>query len=445
MSSENQCYWSADGSHLPEVHHHTKVKHRVLESYILRWVETLTGNGAHGVRVMTLVDGFCGGGMYRNGDHLWEGSSIRMIRELEEGLNNVKQRKPYHELDYEFIFIDSEREHTRCLEIQLENAGYGDYLREGKCRIITGKFEENLQYCLDRIRVRKGYSFFFLDPFALDVTPFVVREILNLGRSEVLFNHMLSGLVRILKHQDGKYKNFFKDFEADDYYRDQDINNTDFRIKQAYLRDQALKLFRTEGEAQFAHTFALMSNPRTVLYYLIHLASNPTALSVMRDITWLQNNLDYQFHYGVYGVGYRTLDELDENLAIYDIEVRNVEFCVNRLTDQIMEFLHQKGDLPFAQLISSTIEENPATRPLYVQAINLLQDAGELISEREGKITSSRIIRGKDIIKRANYRQLFMLNEISRGNFEKKKRNAAPKLQKNIVSLEHNQLNLLDF
>lgn len=444
MSSENQCYWSADGSHLPEVQHHTKVKHRVLESYVQQWVETLTGNGAHGVRVVTLVDGFCGGGMYRDGDSLWEGSSIRMIRQLEEGLNNVKQRKPYHELDYEFIFIDSEPEHTQCLEIQLKNAGYEMHLRTGKCKIISGKFEENFQYCLDRVRARKGYSFFFLDPFGLDVTPAIVREILNLGRSEVLFNHMLSGLVRILKHRDGKYKNFFSEFEADDYYRDKDLNNTDFRIRQAYLRDQALKLFRTEGEAQFAHTFALMSNPRTVLYYLIHLASNPTALSVMRDTTWLQNNLDYQFHYGVYGVGYRTLDELNENLTIYDIEDKNIQFCVNRLTDQIMEFLYQKGDLPFAQLISSTIEENPATRPLYVQAINHLQDAGELISERDGRITSSRIIRSKDIIKRAHYKQLFISNGISRINSTRKKRNAMPKLEKSVVMLDHEQLSFWD-
>ena len=234
------------------------------------------------------------------------------------------------------------------------------------------------------------------------------------------------------------------EFEADDYYRGQDINNVDFRRKQAYLRDQALKLFRTEGEAQFAHTFALMSNPRTVLYYLIHLASNATALSVMRDTTWLQNNLDYQFRYGVYGVGYRTLDELDENLTIYDIEDRNIEFCVNRLTDQIMEFLHQKGDLPFAQLISSTIEENPATRPLYIQAINYLQDTGELISEREGRITSSRIIRSRDIIKRANYRQLFVSDGICKINSGKKKRNATPKLEKSIVILDHDQLGFWD-
>lgn len=407
MSRKNQFQWSADGSHLPNVHPHTKIKHRVLESYVQRWVETLTGHGAHGVKVMTLIDGFCGGGVYKDGGQLWEGSSVRMIRKLEEGLSHVRQRKPYYKLDYEFIFIDSELEHTQCLELQLKTAGYEQYLKNGKCRVITGKFEENLQYCLERVRVRKGYSFFFLDPHGLDVTPFIVREILNLGRSEVLFNHMLSGLVRILKHREGKYKGFFEEFEAADYYRDQDIDNSDFRIRQAYLRDQALKLFRTQGAAKFAHTFALMSNPRTVLYYLIHLASSPTALSVMRDTTWLQNNLDYQFHYGVYGVGYRTLDDVDANLKIYNIEERNIEFCVNQLSDQLMEFLIERGDVSFRQLYFSTIQENPATRSLYVQAVNQLQDTGELIAIREGRITSSRVIQTKDVIKRAKYKQLF--------------------------------------
>jgi three-Cys-motif partner protein len=445
MSSENQCYWSADGSHLPDVHPHTKIKHRVLESYVQRWVETLTGHTAHGARVMTLIDGFCGGGMYRDKNHLWEGSSIRMIQKLEEGFGNVKQRKPYYELDYEFIFIDSDRDHTQCLELQLKNAGYEHYLRDGKCKVITGKFEKKLQYCLERVRARKGYSFFFLDPFGLDVTPAIVREILSLGRSEVLFNHMLSGLVRLLKHRDGKYKEFFEEFEADNYYHEQDINNLDFRVKQAYLRDQALKLFRSEGTAKFAHTFALMSNPRTVLYYLIHLASSPTALSVMRDTTWLQNNLDYQFHYGVYGIGYRTLDDVDANLMIYDIEERNIEFCVNRLSDQLMNFLCEKGESPFSQLYFSTIQENPATRSLYIKAINQLQNLGEIIVDREGKTTFSRLIQNKDIIKRAKYKQLFLLDDLTETNSGRVKRlKSASKPEKTIVVPDYKQLSLFD-
>ncbi|MEQ8969386.1 MAG: three-Cys-motif partner protein TcmP [Coleofasciculus sp. C1-SOL-03] len=190
-SHNNSCYWSADGTHLPEIQPHTKIKHQVLGDYTQRWVETLTGHGKYGVRTVTLVDGFCGGGMYTDGNQLWEGSSLRMIRKVEEGLRNVQERKPYQELDVKFIFIDNDPDHTACLNLQLKNAGFENYIESGKCEIITGNFHEKLDYCLHRIIERKGHSFFFLDPFGLDITPEIVKKIIDLGRSEVLFNHML--------------------------------------------------------------------------------------------------------------------------------------------------------------------------------------------------------------------------------------------------------------
>ncbi|MBD2098476.1 three-Cys-motif partner protein TcmP [Trichocoleus sp. FACHB-591] len=445
MSKENNCYWSADGSHLPNVHAHTKVKHRVLENYVQNWIETLTGHGAHGAKTVTLIDGFCGGGMYKDADGLWEGSSIRMLQKVQEGLDNVRLRKPWHELDAEFIFIDNKKAHTKCLELQLKDAGFEHLLVNGKCKILTGRFEKHLEYCLNRVKERGGYSFFFLDPFGLDISPSIVREILRLGRSEVLFNHMLSGLVRILKRREDRYKNFFEDFEADEYYRDI-ADQDDFRLKQAYLRNEALNIFRTEGEAKFAHTFALMSNPKSVLYYLIHLSGNPTALSVMRNTTWLQNNLEYQFHYGVYGLGYRTLDDIANNLTIYNIEEQNVRLCVDRLANQLMEFITEEGDTAFNKLYCSTIQENPATKQLYFQAINLLQDEGDLIAFREGKHTDSRRIENKDIIKRARFKQTFLLDNQykQKSAKQKKSRVNSQKSEKVIVIPDQEQLKLLD-
>jgi three-Cys-motif partner protein len=446
MSSQSKCRWSSDGSELPSVELHAKVKHRVAEAYIRNWTETLTGHGAHGVKTVTLVDGFSGGGMYRDGDQLWEGSPIRMIRMVEEGLSIVRQRKPWHELDVEYIFIDSKKAHTQCLELQLRNVGFGNYLDTGKCKIIKGRFDEKLEFCLNRVRERRGFSFFFLDPFGLDVSPAIVREILALGRSEVLFTHMLSGLVRILKRRDEEqYRNFFRNFEADDYYlgiADQE----DFLVRQAYLRNEGLKLFRTEGGARYAHTFALMSNPKTVLYYLIHASSNPTALSVMRDTTWLQNNLDFQFHYGVYGLGYRKIDDIADSLAIFNVDQRNVNFCIDKLSEQIAQFIFEKGDISFEELYLATVQENPATQGLYVNAINFLQDEGELVAVRnENSRRGRRItrIQRDDIIKRANYKQIILLtNPGVTGTGVSKRANSKRRKVENVVI--GNQLQLFE-
>lgn len=416
MSNKNQYSWSADGRDLPKVPPHTQAKHKVLEDYIQAWIETLTGHGPQPNTVVTLVDGFCGGGLYRSEEGAWEGSAIRMLRKVEEGHENVRKRKPFHNLDFEFIFIDSEKDHTACLEIQLKERGYEDYLKNGKCKIITGKFEDSLNYCIERIAERKGYSFFFLDPFGIDVLPSTVRKILSLGRSEVLFNYMLSGLVRLLKSRDSRHKDLFDRLEAADYYRNIPSSDEDFSGRQALLRDDTLKLFRQEGGAKFAHTFALISKEKAPLYYLVHLSSNPTALSVMKDVTWAQNNLHYQYHYGIYGVGYKTLEDLEENLIAFDVKVDNVNYCVEDLAKRIMEFLYDGEDnssLPFGTVYCSTFQENPATRQIYSRAINLLQEESEIVALREGKLTKSKLIHPKDIIKATRQKQIVLPLQIS--------------------------------
>lgn len=446
MSKKKECFWTADGSHLPAVSLHTKAKHRVLEDYVEAWVNTLVGHGKFGVKTITIVDGFCGGGIYQDGDHLWEGSSLRIIRKVQEAFQKIKLRKPWQELDFEFIFIDKDKEHTACLELQLKNAGFEEYLKTGQCKIITGKFENKLSYCIERIQERRGYSFFFLDPFGLDVNLSSVRKILSLGRSEILLNYMLQGLVRLIRHRDSRYKKVFQQLDADDYYRDIPSTNEDFRLRQALLRDETLKLFRQEGQAPFAHTFALMNQPRATLYYLVHLSSNPTALSVMKEVTWAQNNLEYQYHYGIYGVGYRSLDALERNLHVYDIQPENIQYCVKDLSERIMEYISQgdeKDDLSFGSVYCSTFQENPATKQLYIDVINRFQDEGEIIAVRDGKETRSRRIQPKDILRKAKEKQLFFGINISRDARLIKRTRKRAGLRIDITP-DHEQLNLMN-
>ncbi|MBD1931841.1 MULTISPECIES: three-Cys-motif partner protein TcmP [Cyanophyceae] len=408
MSNKKKYEWSADGSELPTIPLYAKTKHLVLQEYVKNWIEVLCGHGRHGVKKVTLVDGFCGGGMYKDGEQLWEGSAIRMIRMVEEGLKNVQQRKPWHQLDAEYIFIDNNKEHTSCLELQIKKAGLEEYLYSGKCKIITNEFEKELDRCIDKVKLRRGYSFFFLDPFGLDVTPEIVKPIISIGRSEVLFTHMLSGLVRILSRKDRIHKKTFQDFEVDEYYKDL-ADQSDFLTKQGYLRNQGLLLYRKEGDVEYAWTFAIMNSLKNVLYYLIHLSSNPTALEVMKKTLVKYNNLEYQYHYGVYGLGFRELDYFDKNLSTYNIKEANIETCMNKLREQFMKILAQNEDgISFEQLRLKTIQENPATIEHYFDVLHQLKLEKEVKVVREKKITTSKKIESKDIIIRAKDKPLWI-------------------------------------
>lgn len=399
MSNKKKYYWSADGTELPEIPTYAKAKHLVLQEYVKNWIEVICGHCVVGPDRLTLIDGFCGGGMYKDGDQLWEGSALRVIRMVESGLNNVQQRKEWYKPDIQYIFIDDNIEHVECLKLQLINAGFGHYLDSGKCQIITNDFLTELNNCLNIVKARKGYSFFFLDPFGLDISPSVVRDIINLGHSEILLTHMLSGLVRILpRRQEERYKKFFESFEADDYYRDI-ADQKDFLTRQAYLRNQALLLYRQEGKAQYAWTFAIMKNIKTVEYYLIHLSSNATALEVMKKTLFKYNTLEYQYHYEVYGLGFRELDYFDTNLNIYNISQNNIGDCIDNLTEQLMQLVYNNQDgISFKQLYLKTTQTNPATVPLYMSSLVQRRVEKEIKLIRNGKLTSSRNLKPDDLI-----------------------------------------------
>lgn len=408
MSNKKAYNWAANGGELPEIPLYAKTKHLVLQEYVRNWVEVICGHGAHGAKKVTLIDGFCGGGMYKDGEQRWEGSALRMIRMVEEGLKTVQQRKPWHKLDAKYIFIDNNKEHTDCLKLQLKEAGFEHYLHSGEVQIIANNFEKELDNCLEEVRKRGGYSFFFLDPFGLDVTPAIVRQIIALGKSEVLLTHMLSGLVRILSQRDVKYKKFFQDFEADDYYR-KIADQPDFLSRQGYLRNQGLLLYRQESNVKYVWTFAIMESIKTVLYYLIHFSSNSTALEVMKQTLLKYNNLEYQYHYGVYGLGFRQLEYFENNLSIYNIAQTNIEACLNDLSEQFMQMLYENEEgIPFEELYLKTTQENAATKPLYMTALDQLRVEKEVKIVREGKLTFAKNLKPGDLIIKAKDKPLWI-------------------------------------
>lgn len=82
--SRAQATWNADGSKLPAIDIHTKAKHLIIDKYIENLVITLYKKAVYGVTTFTFIDGFCGGGMYKDNNQEWEGSPIRLIKAVRE-------------------------------------------------------------------------------------------------------------------------------------------------------------------------------------------------------------------------------------------------------------------------------------------------------------------------------------------------------------------------
>jgi three-Cys-motif partner protein len=104
-------------------------KHEVLVGYLIRYFEqrTLNARGRERLRI-TLVDGFCGGGLYTLKGMGTEilGSPLRMLDAVREASVrvNAERTKPI-DLDVRYIFIDKDARALSHLKQVLHDRGYG--------------------------------------------------------------------------------------------------------------------------------------------------------------------------------------------------------------------------------------------------------------------------------------------------------------------------------
>lgn len=423
--SNKDVYWSADGSYLPEIEPHSKAKHQILEDYIKNWIVTLCGNNMGKRKTVTLIDGFCGGGMYYdkdNNNERWSGSPIRMIKMVERGLEIVKYEKLKlnYELNVKFIFIDNQQNHLDCLRIQMLNSGLEDYVdKPEKCQLICGEFENFVEHLILEVKQRKGSSFFFLDPFGYtQVSMRSIRSLISLGKSEVLYTFMIEFIRRFISQRSSSLENAFTNIlEADGYYDIANLDYVDAPSQQEYLRNETLRLFRNRGSAHYVYSFALLPNATLVKYYLIHLASSPTAQRVMKDALWERNNIDlvYQFRYGVYGLGFRTPDYYEQNSRIFDIKEVNAQASIEGLNDDLMPIIYNSEDgIPFDQLHVRTMQTNPATLNHYMSYVDEQRSVEEIEVLRNGKITRAKQLKPGDVILKSRQGKLFDMRKFKR-------------------------------
>jgi len=425
--SGTQATWSADGSHIPFIDPHTKAKHQILETYLENLIYTLYGKARRGVTTFTFVDGFCGGGMYYDQDNKteWQGSPIRFIEAIRAG---YKKSKRHYDLNVKFIFIDNNPDHLACLKnYSMLKAGLGELVNGqphefksevGKlveeCEFLCGEFENLVNEIILKIDIRKGHSFFFLDPFGwTDVSMQSIRKINCLRGSEILYTYMINSIKRFVLDRDEKDKDTFnRMLEAEEYYKLDNLNNFERTGGQCYLRNESMRLFRDKGKAKYVFTFSMI--PRgdvSVLYYLMHLSQKLTALEVIKESFWQENNLDYQYYFELYGHGFKTADFYEENqLELkFDITKNSEDFCLQKLDTSLGNIIRNNQDgIMFSELCHQTMECNPASKEHYTRYINLLRNEKEVEILRNGEIVKGRKVDlyKKDIIKLTRYKQL---------------------------------------
>ena len=434
--SNSDTTWSADGTNIPNIAPHTKTKHLLIEQYVTDLIYTLYGTGFRGTDTFTFVDGFSGGGIYNDPEshNTWHGSPVRLINAVREGYLKSKRTYP---LNVKFIFIDKKKEHLECLKnVGMSQAGLGQLSDEEphtfttkfgerigerieQCEFISDEFENKVNYCVFQAEQRKGHSLFFLDPYGWsDVSMESFRKIINrLKKSEIIYTFMIDFIKRFIYDPKWTGRTTFEQIlETDGYFDINHFKTLDTFGEQAEFRNELIRLFRDRGNAKKIITFAMMPrNEHKVLYYLIHICNHLRALEVMKDGSWNFNNLDYQYHYDIYGYGFRTAAYYEEHQLDLKLDINqdSETACINKLSKDIDDLINNNPDgILFKILCAKTIELNPATRKHYCKYLQILQDAKEIEIVSKGKIikiTEKTKLQNSDIIRKSHQQTLFAL------------------------------------
>lgn len=170
---------------------HTGAKHAILKMYLDRWFPIL---GKYHSRI-NYIDGFAGPGEYRDGE---KGSPILAI---ESALEHVSRGTLGSNVTINFIFIESDKDHSAHLRKILESLTCPPQFKIG---IIDGQFRDCIGEILDKLEADKkslAPTFAFVDPFGFSGIPMsLMARILKFERCEVFVNIMVEFINRFLEH-----------------------------------------------------------------------------------------------------------------------------------------------------------------------------------------------------------------------------------------------------
>jgi three-Cys-motif partner protein len=293
----------------------TKVKHLILQSYLIRWgsiivyglkksYERVSSAGGLFQARFVYIDGFAFQGRYAsetvNGLPMY-GSPIIGIQALDE-IESLARTETGFEPEVTTVLIEQERSYYDELLQSLESAGLGprvqqttDFstLRDGQISTICGNFLDHADQLRDFTDVQYTYSFYLLDPYGPSGIPLnVVAPIIRQEHADVMINfpyqdlHKKTGSAaresrvheRHLQYYDavyggGNWRDVAKEFESDVADMESRLVDLYLETLQAQDNDLAIKLVPL-----------LFPDKERTMFYLILTTHDPTGALAVNEI-----------------------------------------------------------------------------------------------------------------------------------------------------------------
>ncbi len=406
---------------------HSVAKHRVLQTYLAAYFQTLVSSPNQDEFRLTLVDGFAGGGEYRdratNEIHL--GSPLIMLQAVQEAtfLLNRERRKPVN-LDVSYFFIEKNPQTARHLKQTLTDRGY-DALFDSKIFLRNSSFLDNMDEVIKFIQSkspRNGRSIFLLDQYAYrDVPAHVIKRILHtLPRAEVILTFGVDSFINFASDT-GLTQNLLAQIGIPDALQGRTFeeiksSERDWRL---FIQGSLYRGLVDRCGAEYYTPFFIRNRQGFGDYWLIHMSQHHRARDVMTQVHWKNNN--YFIHYGgagidMFGAGMTGYDpKFDTSgsgqgaLAFeFDDVARNSS--VSALLEQIPRYVYAHTDgMSFGELFTKTCNSSPASADIYRSAIERLIEERVIVakSEQDSTRRAAAQIRFSDQLLPPGQRSLF--------------------------------------
>jgi three-Cys-motif partner protein len=299
MAKDEKYKWNISTGTYPQIDPHSKIKHKIIEDYIRTYITVVMSNQRIPKIGINIIDGFCGGGVYKDDDGLGThyGSPIIALDTVQQTVAELNiLRRLDREVAAKYYFVDIKKDNIDYLRAVLFERGYS-HLIDKDVHLLRSRFTNSLPRLITQIKQFKlsQRALFLLDQYAYKDVPFssirtIFREVEN---AEVLLTFNVDSLIDYLSERDENRK-ALQNIDLEKYIPWDKLPTFKATMRrewqhliQRFLAEGILK----ESGAEFMTVFFITpfgSNPRT--YWFIHLAKSYRANAVMKEIHWKYGN-----------------------------------------------------------------------------------------------------------------------------------------------------------
>lgn len=396
-------YWGPKAS-LPELGQHSSAKHNIYSDYIDRYIATLSKRHVQSKLKMTIIDGFCGGGLYTQDQKVVDGSPLRLLSAVDAARAHLHVERPHFDLDVDFVFVDSNRNHVEFLREELIKRGHCDALGSN-IKLVTSAFEDAVDVILAGIRAkgRAHHSLFFLDQYGWsDVRLATVRRIMTeLENPEVVMTFMVDALINLLHDKTSS----LSALAAINYKRSDVRELLDLKNKyghkgwKAAIQNTVYRHIQSCTGAEFYTPFFVHPPESHRDYWLIHLSKHHKAREEMGQVFWsTTNTMEHFGRAGFDALGFDPEVDVRQSLLEYtfddDAAARSRKTLLEQIPPILIAGWKEGVVMTKRSLFAARANDTPVVGDLVDSQLAELRDAGEIVilnrkRDKNGDVISS--------------------------------------------------------